>query len=74
MAGHSIDVMHYTIWHENVNGGGFHASRKTANHKFVFENFKKKFVVGQLFGKPWCWESSVFSDSETLFKYENWLE
>ena len=50
---------------------------KIVNHNFTFEEFNAKFLSRKLtlfFEKPWFMESSVFSDSETLFKCKNWLE
>lgn len=35
----------YTIWHEKVNGSGFHSKGKIC----IFKDFKVKFLVEELF-------------------------
>ena len=63
-----------TIWHEKMNGCNycFHMKGINRNHNFIFKDFRVKFPVrsiSPLSGKHRFLEYSVFSDSETLFKY-----
>ena len=46
------------------------------NHNFVFEDFEVNFliIIIPFFMKLGFLKSSIFSDSETLFKYKEWLE
>ena len=61
-----------TIWHEKVNSGSFHTIEKIVNHKFVFEDFKRKFVVEYSYSV--VWETKIFGIFSLLWYYENWLE